>query len=179
VDTTVTVYDGQTIVIGGLISDRFETRFNKVPLLGDIPLLGGLFRSEVTDQAKTELLIVLTPYVITSPAELQQVGSVTDSLINQLSVPDEVKESIRNTIQSGQGGLFDSEGNRIDGVSPADPSVVPQDASEAPPDHPRPTTDPAKRDAAKPKDGVRFNSQYDDEVIFDPPSQPSEQPPSR
>ncbi len=64
VDTTVTVKDGQTVVIGGLMQSTDQLRKTKVPFLGDIPLLGALFRSERESSVKTELLVILTPYVI-------------------------------------------------------------------------------------------------------------------
>ena len=118
-DTTVTVYDGQTVVIGGLISDRFERRDRKVPFFGDIPLLGGLFRSHNETTVKTELLIVLTPHVIESPAELEVVDELTDVEINRLSVPDHIKEQIRRGSLEGTGGLYDTKGNRLD--KPAEP----------------------------------------------------------
>ena len=63
-DTTVTVKDGETVVIGGLIEENSERRDMKIPLLGDIPLIGGLFRSESEVRRRTELLIVLTPRVV-------------------------------------------------------------------------------------------------------------------
>jgi type II secretion system protein D len=113
-DTTVTVHDGQTIVLGGLISDRFEKRDRKVPLLGDIPLLGKLFRADSEDTATTELLIVLTPHVIESPTNFSRVTELTQEQIDRLSVPPSVKESIRKGILEGTGGLYDAQGNRID-----------------------------------------------------------------
>jgi general secretion pathway protein D len=64
VDTNVTIRDGETVVIGGLITSRESTGVNKVPILGDLPLLGALFRSTSTSTSKTELLIVMTVDVI-------------------------------------------------------------------------------------------------------------------
>lgn len=116
-DTTITVMDGQTIVLGGLISDRFEQRRSKVPFLGDMPLVGGLFRSESQQSRKTELLIVLTPHVITSPSQLRRTGMITEAEINRLSVPEAVKQQIREGAIDGTGGLFDSNGSRLDGPS--------------------------------------------------------------
>jgi general secretion pathway protein D len=107
--TTVTVRDGQTIVIGGLISDQYELRENKVPILGDIPLLGLLFRSEFEESTKTELLIVLTPHVITSPAEEARVRSITEGEIERLSVPEEQKERLRRSRVIPQGSQFHPE----------------------------------------------------------------------
>jgi len=113
-DTTVTVHDGQTIVIGGLISDRFERRERKVPLLGDIPIAGWLFRNESEETAKTELLIVLTPHVIESPAHFNRVDGITDREIDRLTLPEEVKEQIRRGLLDSSGGLYDAQGNRIE-----------------------------------------------------------------
>ena len=69
-DTVVIVPDGQTVVIGGLMQSQRLTSENKVPILGDIPLLGMLFRHKVTNNGKTELLIFLTPHIINQPSEL-------------------------------------------------------------------------------------------------------------
>jgi len=64
IETVVTVRDGETIVLGGLMQNIDEERRTKVPLLGDIPVLGGAFRSKEVAKVKTELLIVLTPRII-------------------------------------------------------------------------------------------------------------------
>ena len=61
--TKVAVRDGQTIVIGGLIQDEIRHMVSKVPLLGDLPLLGHAFKRTRNEKAKTELLIFLTPHV--------------------------------------------------------------------------------------------------------------------
>lgn len=62
--TTVTVKSGETIIIGGLIKDDETTTKRKVPLLGDIPLLGNLFRWKNTNRTKTNLVIFLTATLI-------------------------------------------------------------------------------------------------------------------
>jgi len=69
-DTVVVVPDGQTVVIGGLMHTQKVTAEKKVPLLGDIPLLGLLFKHKTTDNAKKELLIFLTPHIVRQPLEL-------------------------------------------------------------------------------------------------------------
>ena len=114
VTTTITVRDGQTIVVGGLISDRYETREEKVPFFGDIPLIGALFRGEFKESRKTELLIVLTPHVTMSPTELDRVDQITGDEIDRLTVPQRIKDQIRNSVLQGTGGLYDAEGNRLD-----------------------------------------------------------------
>ncbi len=64
VDTTLTLQDGQTIVIGGLISQEERKQTIKVPLLGDIPILGELFRFTSTDVRNTELVFLITPTIL-------------------------------------------------------------------------------------------------------------------
>lgn len=69
-DTVVVTPSDQTIVIGGLISTQTADRDKKVPLLGDIPLLGYAFKRKQKTDTKTELLIFLTPHVVQNPADL-------------------------------------------------------------------------------------------------------------
>ncbi len=69
-DTVVVTPDGQTVIIGGLIADRKTESVSKIPLLGDIPLLGFAFRSTTKKDVKTELLIFLTPHIVQAPSQL-------------------------------------------------------------------------------------------------------------
>jgi general secretion pathway protein D len=69
VDTTVIVKDEQTVVIGGLIDDTTTASENKVPELGDIPLLGWLFKNQSKETVKTNLYIFITPRVIKNPED--------------------------------------------------------------------------------------------------------------
>ncbi len=62
--TTVLVRDGETIVIGGLISDSIQDTIAKIPLLGDIPILGWLFKKKTKSRIRTELLIFVTTHVM-------------------------------------------------------------------------------------------------------------------
>jgi general secretion pathway protein D len=70
--TEVVVESGKTVVIGGMMEDNNTETVTKIPVLGDIPLLGMAFRRTVKDKSKTELLIFLTPYVVQTPAELRE-----------------------------------------------------------------------------------------------------------
>lgn len=69
-DTVVVTPDGQTVAIGGLIGTTKVNQERKIPLLGDIPLLGAAFKRQVKTDSKTELLIFLTPHVIERPRDL-------------------------------------------------------------------------------------------------------------
>jgi general secretion pathway protein D len=62
--TTVVVKDNETIVIGGLVGDSTQDNTYKVPLLGDIPLLGWLFKTNSTSREKTNLYVFLTPHIV-------------------------------------------------------------------------------------------------------------------
>ena len=73
VDTTVIVKDNQTVVIGGLIDDATDRTDTKVPVLGDIPVLGWLFRKRTDTSQRQNLYIFLTPRVIKSPLEAQEI----------------------------------------------------------------------------------------------------------
>ena len=64
VNTAVLVDDGQTVVIGGVYEFSDTTQLSKVPFLGDIPLLGNLFRNKNRSKSKAELLIFVTPKVM-------------------------------------------------------------------------------------------------------------------
>lgn len=69
-DTTVIVHNEETVVIGGMIGQDTTTGEYKVPLLGDIPVLGWLFKSQSNNQEKTNLYIFITPHIVENPAEL-------------------------------------------------------------------------------------------------------------
>jgi type II secretory pathway component GspD/PulD (secretin) len=62
--TTVRVKDGESIVIGGLINEFSTSTRSKLPILGDIPLLGHLFRHTSSHRVKTEVVIIITPHVL-------------------------------------------------------------------------------------------------------------------
>jgi general secretion pathway protein D len=64
VTTSAVVWDGQTVVLGGLIAESVKKTREKVPVLGDIPMLGRLFRSESSDSTKKNLVIFVTPTII-------------------------------------------------------------------------------------------------------------------
>lgn len=69
-DTVVVTRSDQTIVIGGLISSQKNDTESKVPILGDIPIVGYAFKRRNNDVVKSELLIFLTPHVVATPGEL-------------------------------------------------------------------------------------------------------------
>lgn len=69
VKTSVVVDDGETLALGGLIQDKSKINRSQVPVLGDVPLIGNLFRSKVDVRSRTELLILITPRVVRDTGE--------------------------------------------------------------------------------------------------------------
>jgi MSHA biogenesis protein MshL len=85
-DAVVRVKDGGTVMIGGLISDQQTENSNKVPILGNLPLVGGLFQSKTKESHKTDLIILLTPKIL----DVQSAMDYTRSRIeNQESLKTE------------------------------------------------------------------------------------------
>ena len=86
-----------TVVIGGLMQKEITTSIDKVPILGDIPLLGRAFRHTVKAETRSELLIFLTPYIIESDQMLRE---VTQNEANHATIsretlsPEDIKDSL-------------------------------------------------------------------------------------
>lgn len=76
--TTVSVKDGETVVLGGIIKNSVSTTTNRLPILGDIPVLGKLFQSTGTTKSKTELLVFLTPRVVRDSDEARRLREETE-----------------------------------------------------------------------------------------------------
>ena len=80
-ETVVVTPDGKTVIIGGLMENKKTDTTRKVPVLGDIPVLGWFFQRKIKQDIKTELMIFLTPHIVTMPS---QVASLTDQERNNL-----------------------------------------------------------------------------------------------
>ena len=74
-DTVVVVPDGQTVVIGGLMENDKISSDSKIPILGDIPLIGNLFKRQAKNYTKTELIIFLTPHIVAAPEQLAKLSA--------------------------------------------------------------------------------------------------------
>src|SRR5690606_16123815 len=71
--TTVVVRDQQTVVLGGLMADRQSDNESKIPILGDIPLIGWLFKNWGDQDSKTNLILVLTPYIVRTEDDFRKI----------------------------------------------------------------------------------------------------------
>jgi general secretion pathway protein D len=99
VENTVYVKDGETVVIGGIITDQQNPSVTQVPYLGDIPFLGWAFKSRSEMTVKTNLLVLLTPRIVRDPVDLQA-----------LSI--EKREEFRNGSREGIDYSDDEEAER-------------------------------------------------------------------
>jgi len=63
-ETNIELGEGQSFVIGGLIDDRVQASFSRIPGLSSIPVLGELFKSRDTTKSKTELIVMVTPEIV-------------------------------------------------------------------------------------------------------------------
>lgn len=101
-ETTVSVKDGDTIVLGGIMRTEVRANTKKLPILGDIPILGNLFKSTSRQDVKTELLVFLRPVVVRDEAEAK---ALQENTTKQLSPG--LQKKINNNIQQvnkGQAG---------------------------------------------------------------------------
>jgi general secretion pathway protein D len=74
-NTVVVTPNAQTVVIGGLMQNSKSSTDSKIPILGDIPGIGLLFHHKISANTKTELIIMLTPYVVQTPADLARMSA--------------------------------------------------------------------------------------------------------
>lgn len=109
----VAIQNGQTIVIGGLVQDRKTSTINKVPLLGDIPLLGELFKRTQDSKSKTELLIFITPHVANQPGILKAISDAEE----------QSQEIVRNAMK---GELYNKHLQRMGTEGNVQPEPTPQ-----------------------------------------------------
>jgi general secretion pathway protein D len=92
--SSVTVKDGQTMIIGGIIQDNKKSTTNKIPILGSIPFIGKLFQRQETTTEKTELMVFITPHIVRSIEEAEQLSLKQQS---ELSHPSAIKGKIENS----------------------------------------------------------------------------------
>jgi general secretion pathway protein D len=82
IKTTVAVNDGQAIVLAGLMRDNTTVDSTKIPLVGDIPVVGNLFKSKDNTITRTELLIAITPHIV---KDARQVGAIADEFRDRMN----------------------------------------------------------------------------------------------
>ena len=141
VDTVLRVADGETVVIGGLIGDEERNTINKVPGLGDLPILGRLFSSTEKGKVKTDILLTIRPRVVRGleppDQELQSFWSGTEESYSTTPLFSEILSV--GEVDSGP-GLTDTTGPRAPIPPGIPPGLAPQGFLPPLPAAPTPTT---------------------------------------
>jgi general secretion pathway protein D len=122
-DTVVVTPDGQTVIIGGLIQDAKAESESKVPFLGDIPLLGNLFKRKITSDVKTELVIFLTPRIIPAPMAIASLSAT------ERAKSDAVKALSQRELERFLDTLPTKKDSKSKGKKPVKPTPPPPPAS--------------------------------------------------
>jgi general secretion pathway protein D len=87
IKTTVAVNDGESIILGGMIQDRADNRRDQVPLIGEVPLLGNLFKGKLDQIVRTELLVAITPRIVRDDAQIRAIAEEFRARINLTTRP--------------------------------------------------------------------------------------------
>ena len=119
IQTTVMAMDGQTVVLGGLMEDVVTHDKSKVPILGDIPLLGFLFKSSTSSTTKNNLLVFITPHVLRDPGDFAEVSRAKIESRNQFIQSNYGKKqqrAIYDTIAMHRSDLLAFTPNKWGGV---------------------------------------------------------------
>ena len=92
VNTSVTVWDGQTVALGGLIREDVQKVQDKVPILGDIPMAGRLFRSDADQKVKKNLVIFVTPRILDAEGQPRRGDSEDPEIVTPLGLPQDLPQ---------------------------------------------------------------------------------------
>jgi pilus assembly protein CpaC len=104
-DTTIEMRDGQSFAIAGLLQDEFDGDVNQLPWIGDVPILGTLFRSSSFRRQQSELVVLVTPHLAT-PLGGASLAQPTD----RVPLPSESQFFLRGKLQGGRVGEATSQG---------------------------------------------------------------------
>jgi general secretion pathway protein D len=92
VNTFVTVWDGQTVALGGLIREDVQKIQDKVPILGDIPMAGRLFRSDADQKIKKNLVIFVTPRILDAEGQPRRGDTEESEIVTPLGLPQDLPQ---------------------------------------------------------------------------------------
>jgi len=110
-ETTAIAHNGQTLVIGGLVRDNLLLTENKIPLLGDIPLLGWLFKSQTRQSQKLNLLVFLTPHLVKNEVDMVELNARKSAELstfqreNRIEEPTRLKQDVLEKLERPNGPL--------------------------------------------------------------------------
>ncbi|MEB0032814.1 secretin N-terminal domain-containing protein [Undibacterium sp. RTI2.1] len=102
VDTKLSIQDGATVMLGGLISESNDKGNAGIPFVKDIPLIGGLFRSQTGKNVKTELIVLITPYIIEDDQTAQSVTQAFRTQLGSWTTPANVPTPLLKPVRPQQ-----------------------------------------------------------------------------
>jgi hypothetical protein len=137
--TTIKVPDGQTVVVGGMITQNNTTDERKVPWLGDLPIIGHAFRYDYYDHRRTELLIFLTPRIVDDCFDSELIKQVEAGRI-QFFVDE--AEAIHGPIYAAPSEEFFSQQQMMEGFGPWNPPAGEMESAPTPMPTPMPFPTP-------------------------------------
>jgi general secretion pathway protein D len=103
VNTKVTIWDGSTVALGGLIREDVQKVEDKVPVLGDVPLVGRLFRSEVDQKLKKNLIIFVTARMMDAGGKPVRSDTEEEEIVEPLGLPDDLPRPVIQVKSVGAG----------------------------------------------------------------------------
>jgi general secretion pathway protein D len=151
IESTVVVDDGQILVLGGLIEDKYTENKSKVPLLGDIPYVGALFRSESRTKTRTNLMVFLRPVVMRDTDTANRISLERYDLIRAQQKDAQPQPS--SVLQINESPVLPPAPNvekkpdtplAVPPSSPGSETSRPPPATPAPPPAPAPSTSPSR-----------------------------------
>ncbi len=145
-ETTVELGSGQSFMIAGLMKNNAQNTIKKLPGAGDLPILGSLFRSTSFQKGETELVIVVTPYLV-NPVDASEIRLPTDGY----NAPNELQRLLGNQDSDGKSGAT-RPGPKAAPETPSGPAVGAADMHAAPA-----RSDQRSASAAVPAPGFNLN----------------------
>jgi pilus assembly protein CpaC len=149
-ETTIELGSGQSFMIAGLLSNSAQNTIDKAPGVGDLPILGALFRSTTFQKGQTELVIVVTPYLV-RPVDDSEIALPTDGL----HMPNAVDQWLGNFEHMGVSGERRPMPSANTPAPPPQVGLTEQGAPELAADRRRETTEEQVADAAAPGFSIR------------------------
>jgi pilus assembly protein CpaC len=142
-ETTVELGSGQSFMIGGLLQNIHSSTINKAPFLGDLPILGALFRSNGFQRNETELVIIITPYLV-KPMDANAVALPTDGY----RAPNDAESILLGQMSGSTPGTRPKPSMA---TPSGDPSIGALAPAPAAPSAPAPSTEQRQIDKALPR----------------------------
>ena len=93
ITTEVVASDGQTIMLGGLIKENASQAVTRVPWVSDIPIIGNLFKNTSKGDSRTELVVMITPHIIRSPQQIEDMRAAILHNFESITIEDDVAKT--------------------------------------------------------------------------------------